>query len=617
MSALDKFAIPADTPRDRVLAHRAGLLALTLCVVAAWLIQHPYADITHDGIIYSLLTLARLAPDTVGTDVFLRFGSQDRFTLFSPIFALAARHYDLAPAAALITFISQAALYGCAWLLARRFMSPASALLATGLLAVLPGWYASGHLFSYTEDFLTPRLPAEALVLGSLAAALANRPKTTIACVSGALVLHPIMACAGIAMLLITFVGAPRRKPALWVTAVLLASALGAAVLMPAGPFARFDAEWFGLIAEETPYVFVSTWDFNDWGRLAVCLSTLCAGWLLGEQPLVRTVCACAIVTALSGIALAFLWGDVLHAVLPTQMQFWRWVWIAAVLAVLLCPVIIADCWKRAFFGRAALVLTGCALLLRVDSGAPIAALAAVSAAAVARWSPNLPYGRTVLTGSCALLAVALCITLGDGGSWVVPLATLLALAWWLQSVLRSARALCVFAAASALACAGVSSAAIRSWTQLHYTPTLRATFDGWRTRLPLDAEVLWPESPVGIWYLLDRPSYWSRPQLAGPIFSRAATLKLQRRTASIRAALLASPAFRKDPDSVTRLRHWIPATLESLDPAGLSRACADPELGYVVSSSHLGPIALPPITPDTARPRRQLYMYDCKDFRR
>jgi hypothetical protein len=617
MSAMGKFAIPTDAAGGHMLGRRAGLLALGLCVLAGWLIQHPYADITHDGIIYSLLALARLAPDTLGTDVFLRFGSQDRFTVFSPIYALAIRHCDLAVTAALITFVSQMALYGCAWLLARRFMSPASALLAIGLLAVLPGWYASGHLFSYSEDFLTPRLPAEALVLGSLAAVLSHRPRWAIACISAALVVHPIMACAGIAMLSITFIGAPRPKSALLVSAVLLAIALGTALLMPAGPFARFDSEWLGMIFQRTSYVFVSHWDFDDWGRLGVSLSVLSVGWLLGKQPLVRTVCAGAIVTAVSGIALSFLWSDVLHAVLPTQMQFWRWIWIAAVLAVLLSPVIAADCWNSAFLGRAALVLIGCAWLLRTDSGAAFAGLAAVAAAAATRHSfSHLGDGQGILVGSCVLLAVALLINVGDGGSWGLLFAALLAIAWWLQHVLRSTRTLYAFAAALVLGCLAASPAAIRSWTHLHYTPTLRAAFDGWRSQLPANAEVLWPESPVGVWYLLDRPSYWSRPQMAGPIFSRPATLTLDRRTAAIRTALFASRVFRKDASSVTRLRNWLPATLESLDPTGLAVACADPDLGYVVSGLRLGPISLPPIAPDATRPTRQLYIYDCKDFR-
>jgi hypothetical protein len=616
MSTMSKFAIATDAVREHMLGHRAGLLALGLCVLAGWLVQHPYADITHDAILYSLLALARLAPDTLGADVFLRFGSQDRFTVFSPIFAAAIRHFDLAAAAALLTFVSQAALYGCAWLLARRFMSPASALLATGLLAVLPGWYASGHLFSYSEDFLTPRLPAEALVLVSLAAALSNRPKAAIACVAAALVVHPIMACAGIAMLWVTCVAVPRPRLALAVTAVLLAAGLGAALTVPVGPFARFDAEWLGLITQRTSYVFVSNWHFDDWGRLSVSLSVLSVGWLVGRQLLLRTVCACAIATALCGIALTFLWGDVLHTVLPTQIQFWRWVWIAAMLAVLLSPAIAADCWNSASLGRAALVLIGCAALLRVDSGAPLAALAAVAAAVAVQWFPHFGHGRALLTGSWVLLGVALLIYVGDGGSRALLLGTLLALAWWLHSMLRSIRALCAFAIVSALACLAVSPSAIRSWSHPYYTPTLRAAFAESRSQLRPNAEVLWPESPVGVWYLLDRPSYWSLPQMAGPIFSRAATLQLDRRTASIRAALLVSSASQKDPDSVTRLHHGIPATLESLEPAGLVVACADPDLGYVASWRRLGRVTLRPITLDAARPTQQLYIYDCKDFR-
>ncbi len=161
-------------------ARTTALLALGLAVLAIWVVQHPYGDIRHDAMIYSFLALARLHPDTLSNDVFLRFGSQDHFTLFSPIFSFMIRHFDLAAAAAIMTFVSQAALCGCAWLVARRFMSPASALLAVGLLLALPGFYGSGQLFSYTEDFLTARLPADALALGSLGGSADKRMKTAL-----------------------------------------------------------------------------------------------------------------------------------------------------------------------------------------------------------------------------------------------------------------------------------------------------------------------------------------------------------------------------------------------------------------------------------------------------
>jgi hypothetical protein len=186
-----------------------------------------------------------------------------------------------------------------------------------------------------------------------------------------------------------------------------------------------------------------------------------------------------------------------------------------------------------------------------------------------------------------------------------------------LQTSVPKASAL---AAAAAVACLAVAPAAVRSWTRFQYTPALRATFDQWRERLPANAEVLWPESPVGVWYLLDRPSYWSPAQMSGFVFSRPAAVELDRRVDASRDALLASSAYAKaarDPDFVKRIRYWVPDTLESMDPAGLPMLCADPDLGYFVTARRLGPIAMPPVTPDPASPNRHYYyIYDCKDFR-
>ena len=133
-----------------------------------------------------------------------------------------------------MTLVSQAALSGCAWLVARRFMSPASALLGTGLLLALPGFYGSGHLFSYTEDFLTARLPAEALALASLAAALSGRMRIALASILGAMLIHPIIASAGVVMLMLICFAAPRPR-----LATTIAGALMLAALLGSGPDAN------------------------------------------------------------------------------------------------------------------------------------------------------------------------------------------------------------------------------------------------------------------------------------------------------------------------------------------------------------------------------------------
>jgi hypothetical protein len=602
-------------------ARTIAILALGLSVLAVWALQHPYGDIEHDAMLYALLALARLHPDTVSNDVFLRFGSQDHFTVFSPVFSFMVRHFDLAPAAAIMTVVSQAALYGCAWCVARRFMSPASALLGTGLLLALPGFYGSGHLFSYTEDFLTARLPAEALALGSLAAALSGRMRIALASILAAMLIHPIIASAGVVMLSLIHLAAPRPRLATTLAGTLLLVVLPAAVMMHTGPFARFDTLWLNLVTEFTRYLFVSNWSLDDWVRVAIPIVVLLLGCLFAVQPVLRMVCACAIVCACSGVALTWIWCDLLQAILPTQMQLWRWVWMTAVLSVLLSPLIATECWESgSALQRAALVFIGSALLLRADSGAAFALLFAVMSAGLARWHTQFKYGRYILIGAFALLAFALGLGIADGLPTALLLACALFAVWALGERLQSTPwKTSALAAAAAVACLAVAPGAARSWTRFQFTSAMQTRFAPWRERLPVQAEVLWPESPVGVWYLLDRPSYWSAPQMAGFVFSRPAAVKLARRLAGVRDALRASGAHSgpaQDPDSVKPVRSSVPRTLESLQLVGLPIICADPDLGYLVTSRRLGPSAMPPVTPDPARPQSHYYIYDCKDYR-
>lgn len=598
-----------------------GSLGLGLAVLAVWIVQHPYGDIRHDAVLYSLLALARLHPDPLSGDVFLRFGSQDHFTLFSPAFAFMIRHFDLAAAAAIVTFTSHAAFCVCAWYLARRFMSTQSALLAVGLLLALPGFYGSGQIFSYTEDFLTPRLPAGALVLASLSIALTQRWKTAAACILLALLIHPIIASAGVIMLLLIGVATPRPRLAATVAGSLLLIALLAAILTTKGPFARFDPQWLALINRYTSYLFVSHWILGDWVRLGIQLAVLLSGCLFASQPLLRTVCACAIVCALGGIALTWIWSDLLQVILPTQMQFWRCIWVTAVFSVLLSPVIVAESWNSgSALRRAALVFIGAALILRVDSGADVALVLSIASTVIGRWYPQFKYGRYVLFGAFGFLALGLGLAVGDGLPRAAWLATALCGVWWIggmsQSSVWQAAGLC---AAAAVACLTAAPPAVRSWTRFQYTRESRALYCHWRDRLPAHAEVLWPESPVGVWYLLGRTSYWSLNQMTGFVFSRAAALELDRRLDISRHALLASGAFAKptpDAQSVKRLLSWVPATMESLHPGGLAAVCADRDLGYIVTTRRLGPIAMPPITPYPDKPNTHFYIYDCKEFR-
>ena len=72
-----------DALRD--LANRPTLLASLLVLIHA--IATPYCGIVHDSQLYSGLVLNRIDPSFWSEDLFFRYGSQDNFSLFSPLMA--------------------------------------------------------------------------------------------------------------------------------------------------------------------------------------------------------------------------------------------------------------------------------------------------------------------------------------------------------------------------------------------------------------------------------------------------------------------------------------------------------------------------------------------------
>ena len=610
---------------------RLALAAIGLFALAGWLLQHPYAGVIHDATIYSLLALARLHPDTLTNDIFLRFGSQDRYTLFSPIYSQAIAAFGLEPAAALLTFISHAAILASAWLVARRFMPALTATFAVALLGVLPGVYGSGSFFEFLEGFLTPRLPAEAFVLAAVAATLARRYGVAVVALLAATLLHPIMAAAGIAMLTLTFI-APEKPRLTAITATLLL--LGSIVFLEAvAPLGRFDAAWLEVIRASSPYLYVTSWSAGDWIRAAVPLALLGIGALRGTAPELRRVCTGTLLTVACGLVITWLYCDLLNVAILTDLQAWRWLWLANVLAVILSPVICGDCWRSGAAGRTAIVLLGAAWILRGNSAALYMVAAALACTAIPPGRVKDEYSRLVFFGACALLAIIAMIDLGALFAYVpaknpsaasfpqqlravcsdglIPGALLVIVWFWLRRV-NSIQHLLPVAATGGLVCISLLPVGWASWAAAGHAPG-PAQFAPWRAEIPRNAEVLWPDTPTGAWYLLERPSYWSIDQTAGAIFSRDKSLLMRQRTASINAAL--REAGVADSHDALANAGLVGADATKLTPRVLRAACADPALRYVVSWLRLGKTPVAPVLPDLAKPNNRLYLYRCADF--
>ena len=616
-----------------------GLLAL-----AAWLVQHPFVGIKHDSVLYTLFALARLHPDTLTADVFLRFGSQDQFSLFTPIYATAVNLFGLEHAAALLLLVSQAILYTCAWLLARRFMAPLEATLSIALLVGLPDDYGPSLIFHAFEPFITARLPAEALVVGAVLAAVTQRYWIAAGCIVVAMLLHPIMGAAGAAFLILTDLVPRHPKLSAVAAGVGFIAALG--IVIAVAPLGRLqDKDWLSAINWTSDYLFVSTWHLPDWSRAAVYPVLLMLGCQVGVAPALRRICAGLLATVASGMLITLVFGDLLHVTLFIDLQAWRWLWLANVLALVLAPAILQDSWRRGYSGRVAVVVLASLWVFRTSPAAFLGIPAVIALAAMpSEWNQH-KYWKWLFLGACVLLGLGICLSLVNRFSYVpVPdargprllqqvrfvcndgliLGALLFGTWIMlrgpgsNDAAKTWGALAAILAAT-VACAWLVPFGWQSYSAVNFTPELASRFAPWRAEIPPHAEVLWPDNPTGGWYLLERPIYWSVAQLAGAIFSKDKALLAQRRNTLINTALKNSNLLvhiGSPEDLEKQLKAGAPTNASHMDLKAMRAVCADPDLRYIVSWMSLAPTPFPPVNVDPSKAHGKLYLYRCADLR-
>jgi hypothetical protein len=238
---------------SEVAPERLWLAALVaLAAIALFLLMHPYSGMVHDARLYTLQALNHLQPQLYGNDVFLRFGSQDDFTLFSPLYSSAIAGLGVEPAAASLTFAAICLFMAAAWMLARTLLPVRQSAVAMLLLLLLPAIYGPDDIFRFIETFITPRQLAEGFTLFSLTAWFRHRRVLAAVLAVVAMLVHPIMGLAGICFLLaLEWIVPLWRK--LWPLAVLagLCAALVWTGWLPVSRW-QFDAEWHQIVRRRT-----------------------------------------------------------------------------------------------------------------------------------------------------------------------------------------------------------------------------------------------------------------------------------------------------------------------------------------------------------------------------
>lgn len=532
-------------------------IAGVVWVLALYFLCRPYRGVRHDAQIYFAQAQLHLTPQWLSHDLFFLYGSQDRYSIFSTLFAPVLAAFGLIHGEIGAMLVLHALFWFAAWCLARSMPSPARwAMLA--VVALMPHYYGAAMTFSFDEPFLTARSLAEPFCIFALAAFDRERLGWTALWLVIALISHPLIAIPVWA--LVWYLLCERDRRWLWAGLALAVPALAGwfGVAPFDGLFKRYDDAWYKHVFESNGFDFMQVWDKQSWTLAVFEIAFLALISFDADMPLRRMYRGAAVVGTLLMLLSALL-VDGLHLVLPTQLQLWRVMWIVHLLALLALYPAVLMLWRRGPAGR--LAAAAIALALVIVNGQPttgwVFAAAALLVAAFAMRRPVLDR-RIVVAGIaiCVLgaaimgviqaLEMALVmlqnIQTGQAASRLVSIPAeipqlMLAVAW-LALIAAAASARRWALPASVVAGLVVLGWGLLQWDQrdewARYLESHYGQPNPFQVALAPTAQVYWPDEMLADWVLLQRPNYASTANEAGAVFNRQATTELDRRRAVV-----------------------------------------------------------------------------------
>lgn len=637
----------ADSAREK-----GELLALLMLAAALWCITHPYLGmLEHDARVYTLLVWHWLSPESYARDPFFMFGSQDRFSIFTPIYGALAHAIGLPAAALTVTAVG-----GGLWVLG-------SALTARGLLddrrlqaftvlccAIWSLNYSPNFAtFTLNEAFPTARIIA--FPLGVLVLGLAIRQRFWAAVVLAlvAFSLHPLLGIWPLALIV------AQRLPDRMVLFAALLVALLMVLLHFWGMTAlqRMDSEWESIIRSSSRDVFVGPAGVARLNETLAWLSLLLWAGRLAPESTRRWYLLGAAVGG-AGFFLAQICAYFYPAVLLVQAQTWRAMWIPVFLGIFAFAQVFGFAWRgryRIWWAIGGLLLLivhdwcgyivfGSCLLLHPALQEQAVAISQRVHSRAARFAPLLLIGLllTVLPGylvDLEILGRSLArdfqtefpvldglFLAGGFGVGAVLLACLVTS--WVPIQIR----LC--------ACIALLLFAIFHWDQRGGQLRDWENFSRFENASVFSEEiqsgevVLWPgSSPQRVWHELGTANYGSSDQVIGGVFSREKTFEMLRRRQRLAIASLAESWPLSANDESMLLNRYRQLTGESLDVKGnLHRSystslaltgpgmlymCQDPALDWVVTEN---PLVQDVLVPLPVQLPQKVLLYSCAKLR-
>ena len=632
----DQAKTPSDS-RDRLFAF-AVTCSLTLMLTALWLLTHRYQGVSNDARLYALQALARIYP-ALGTDLSLQNTSQDHYTVFPWFFSWNIRWLGLENAALVLTVLFNAWILIAAWSLARHFGSRDVAWLVVAALIIAPGAYGGCGVFYVLDPFLTARLPAEALIVTSLALYFQGLKKLALLISTAALFVHPIMALPGLLLLLCLWL--PYRLIAIGAVAglsVTLALAL-AAVSFPA--VARvitvIDPPWLEVIRERSEFLFLQLWRMQDWRVNARPMICLILTAMTIQDGRIRKLCIVGMLVGAIGLVIAAIASVIGPIAFLMQGQAWRWIWVSDFLSILLLAPTAIVLWKDQKSGPL------CAVLLLLGWTYPIIDGFACVSLALAFWLARSQLsdraGRLLRWTAIAMIAVLLTWVISNSWTIVSSVPTesgresrvlvdirnilglgvssvlIVGFVWrWLRNT-RSMK-VPVLLSTVFFACSAFSlPASFKQIVPVGQYSTIN-DFAEWVKLIPPTSSVLVaPPKDTGtfVWLTLGRPNYLSVDQSAGVVFSRETALEVRRRSQVLLPLMDPSWKILTHNRSVHSVVSKDDSSSRPLTRQSLINVCGDQELGFVISPKDVG---FDPVVHTHRDTYKDWYLYDCRRVR-
>ncbi len=607
------------------------LINAAFCLLAAtiWLMLRGYHGLLGDAQLYAFQALAKIHP-FLTHDLYLQNTSQDQFTVFSPAYAWFIELFGLEQAARILTLVFTIWFLAAAWSIARTLSGRECAWLAVISLLIVDADYGGSGVFRFADQFLTARLPAEALVATSLACFLRGFRGLAAVTAAAALLIHPLIAAPGLLLLvcLCVSIRAGLLGAAACAIGALIIAFVATSIPLVGKLLPIMDSAWLGVVQERSQFLFLQLWSFRDWelnARPFLCLAFIS---LANRDVRIRRLCLAAAVVAAAGMVVALIGGTIGPVALLVQGQAWRWVWIAVFLSALLLPATLFEIWPDKKCGLLCAVLLILGFTLPASAGTACASLAiifwlmrsrisarhvtllrwvlAALLLAVAAWISIQSWG--IVASSISRSRALSAVQLRDFFALKIPAVLGASLIWWkLINGIGVRKAALLSAGLLTLSIYVLPAAFKQSRTLASAADD--AEFGGWRRVIPPSSTVLVaPPRDVGtfVWFTLQRPNYLALDQSAGVVFSRTTALEVERRSEVLQPIM--------DPNwkigSNLRARHQVEAATRPLTSNNLRQICADSQLGFVISQERLGFDAL---AHDKAGPWLGWRLYDCR----